>query len=137
MPALLLLIGFVCLETWGILQALHTLGGAFVLAWLIGAAAVGMVLIRRGGLQAFQLLRYAVARGELPPPQVFQGLVMAFAGLLLILPGFLTDIIAVSLLIGGAGLRQRLGSRLSATVAQARPDLQQPVTLDGEYRRRN
>jgi UPF0716 protein FxsA len=136
MPALLL-IGFVCLETWGVLQALHRFGGIWVLAWLIGAAIIGVWLMRRGGMQAFASMRYAVARGELPPPQVFEGLVTAFAGLLLILPGFCTDLIAISLLIGGAGLRKRLGSRLSATVQRARPDLRQPVTLDGEYRRRS
>lgn len=135
MPALIL-IGFVCLETWGIVQALHKFGGSFVLLWLLGAVVAGVLLIRRGGMTAFQLLRYSIARGELPPPQVFQGLVMAFAGLLLILPGFVTDVLALSLLIGGSSLRERLGARLSATVAQSRPDLKQPVTLEGTFKRR-
>lgn len=133
---LLLLIAFIGLETWGILRISERLGGAFVTLWLLAAVLIGGVLIVRGGLSAVARVRLAMARGELPAVEIFQGLVTALAGLLLILPGFITDLLAVSVLISGAGVKRRLGERLSATVAQARPDLKRPVTLDGEFTRK-
>lgn len=135
MPFIILLV-FVGLETWGILRMMERVGGAYVGLWLLAAMVIGGWLIVNGGLTAIARIRLAVARGELPAAEIFSGLITAFAGLLLILPGFITDLIAVSLLISGAGVKKRLGERLSATVAQARPDLKQPVTLDGEFRRR-
>jgi UPF0716 protein FxsA len=136
MPFIILAV-FIGLETWGILRMTERIGGHWVLAWLLAAAVIGGWMIAHGGLTALARVRAAVARGELPAAEIFQGLITAFAGLLLILPGFVTDVLAVSLLISGAGVKKRLGERLSATVAQARPDLKKPVTLDGEYRRRD
>ena len=135
MPFILLIV-FVGLETWGILRMIERVGAGYVGLYLLGAALVGGWLIVNGGLTAIARIRIAVSRGELPAAEIFSGLLTAFAGLLLILPGFLTDLIAISLLISGAGIKQRLGEKLSATVAQARPDLKKPVTLDGEVRRR-
>jgi UPF0716 protein FxsA len=131
-----ILILFIALETWGILRMIERLGAGYTGLWLLGAALLGGWLIVNGGLKAIARIRIAVSRGELPAAEIFAGLITAFAGLLLILPGFITDLIAVSLLISGAGVKRRLGERLSATVAQARPDLKKPVTLEGEYRRR-
>jgi len=136
MPFIILIV-FVGLETWGILRLMERLGGAFVGFWLLGAAIAGLWLITHGGLNAIARVRVSVSCGELPAAEIFQGLLSAFAGLLLLLPGFITDLLAVSLLISGRGIKQRLGERLSASVAQARPDLKKPVTLDGEYRRKS
>ncbi len=136
MPFIILIV-FVGLETWGILRMMERIGGAYVGLWLLAAVLVGGWLVVRGGLTAVARVRVAVSRGELPAAEIFQGLISAFAGLLLILPGFVTDLLAISLLISGAGVKKRLGERLSATVAQARPDLKQPVTLDGDYRRKS
>lgn len=135
MPFILLIV-FVGLETWGILRMIERVGAGYVGLYLLGAALFGGWLIVNGGLTAIARIRVAVSRGELPAAEIFSGLLTAFAGLLLILPGFLTDLIAISLLISGTGIKKRLGEKLSATVAQARPDLKQPVTLDGEFRRR-
>lgn len=135
MPFIVLIL-FIGAETWGILRMTERFGGSFVGLWLLGAAILGGWMIARGGLTAITRVRIAVQRGELPAAEIFQGLITAFAGLLFILPGFITDLLAVSLLISGAGIKKRLGERLSATVAQARPDLKKPVTLDGEYRRK-
>ena len=133
MPFLILAI-LICLETYGVLQAIKLFGGAFTLLWLFGAVIAGVYVITRGGLAALRRIQLAVARGELPAAELFGALLTAFAGLLLILPGFITDAIAISLLLGGAGIRKRLGEKLSGQMAQARPDLKRPVTLDGEYR---
>lgn len=136
MPFIILIV-FIGLETWGILRMMERLGGVFVGLCLLGAMIVGGLMIVRGGLDALARVRLSVQRGELPAAEIFQGLITAFAGLMLILPGFITDLLAISLLISGAGVKKRLGERLSATVAQARPDLKKPVTLDGEFTRKS
>lgn len=133
---LLILVLFVGLEAWGISRMIDVLGGSLVLLWLLGAAIVGSWMIAHGGVTALGRMRHAVARGELPAAEIFQSLINAVAGFLLILPGFVTDLLAVSLLISGAGVKKRLAEQLSSTVAQARPDLKKPVTLDGEFRRK-
>jgi len=53
----------------------------------------------------------------------------------LVLPGFLSDLVGLSLLL--FGLRKRLAMRLGEGMAKARPDLKQPVTLEGQYRRKS
>lgn len=135
MPFLILAV-FVGLETWGILQAVRLLGGGLTLLWLAGSVVMGVWLIRSSGLSALRGVQQAVAKGELPALPLFEGLLGGLAGLLLILPGFVSDAIALSLLIAGGGLRKGLAQKLAAQVAQARPDLKQPVTMEGEFRRK-
>lgn len=135
MPFIILAV-MVGVETYGILQAIKLIGGGLTLLWLFGAAIAGGWVIAHGGITALRRIQLSVARGELPAAELFAGLISAFAGLLLILPGFVTDTIALSLLLGGATIRKRLGEKLSGQMAQARPDLKQPVTLEGEYRRK-
>ncbi len=135
MPFILLIV-FVGLEIWSIVRMSESFGGAAVALWLLTAALIGGWMIVQGGLTAVARVRAAMARGELPAADIFQGLITAFAGLLLILPGFLSDFLAICLLISGAGVKKRLGERLSATVAQARPNLKKAVTLDGEFTRK-
>ena len=135
MPFLILAV-LIGIETYGVLQAIKLVGGGYTLLWLFGAAVAGVYVIASGGIATLRRVQQSVARGELPAADLFAGLINGFAGLLLILPGFFTDVIAISLLIGGGGIRKRLGEKLSGQMAQARPDLKRPVTLDGEYRRK-
>ena len=135
MPFIVLAV-IVGLETWGIVQATQRFGGGATLLALAAGAVAGVWLIRHGGVTALRRIQMAVARGELPAVEVFAGLITAFAGLLLLLPGFVTDVMALSLLLAGRSLRAGLAQKMSAHLAQARPDLKQPVTLDGEFQRK-
>lgn len=131
---LLLLVGWIVLESWLVVRAVDLVGGLPVTLWLLAAAAAGVLLIRQQGLRCVREMQLATARGELPTLPLLEGLVVLVAGLLLIVPGFLTDAVGASLLL--LGLRKRLAVRLGDGIAKARPDLRQPVTLEGEYRRR-
>lgn len=135
MPLIILAL-FIGLEAWGISRMIHAMGGSLVLLWLLGVAILGSWMIAHGGLTALSRMRHAMARGELPSADIFQMLITAVAGLLLIVPGFVTDLLAVSLLISGGRVKRRLAEQISSTVAQARPDLKKPITLDGEFRRK-
>ena len=134
MPFLVMAV-WIALEAWLVTQAVERIGGWPVAAWIIGAAVLGVFVIQRQGLRTFRELQASVTRGELPTQLVFEGLIVLIAGILLIMPGFLSDIIGLSLLL--FGLRKRLAVRLGEGMAKARPDLKQPVTLEGQYRRKS
>ena len=131
-----MVLAFVAVETWGILRIVHLIGGGYTLLYLLGAAIFGGWLIMHGGVTALKRVQIAMQRGELPTGDLFAGLIMAFAGLLFILPGPLTDVIGLSLLLGGGAMRRRLGERLSTQMGEARPELKKPVTIDGEFQRK-
>lgn len=137
MPALFLMMAFIGIETWGIVKVVHKFGPGFTLAWLGLAMLAGAWLIKQGGITAFRRIQAALNRNELPTADIFAGIVLAFAGLLFILPGIVTDVIGMSLLLGGAAMRKRLGERLSEQMGAARPDLKKPVTLEGEFQRKS
>lgn len=105
------------------------IGVGGVLLWLVAAAALGVFLIRRQGLQTLRELQQASRDGEMPGEALLRGGLVIGAGVLLIIPGLLTDLFALVLLL----LRLRRGGlRFAARVA--RPMMRRgPVTLDGEY----
>lgn len=134
MPFLLILLLWIALEVGLMIHVSDWLGGSAVTLWMLAAAVVGVTLIRRQGLRAISELRASTGRGELPAQTLIESLVVLLAGLLLILPGLISDVLAVLLLIGP---RRRLARGLGSGLAQARPDLKQPVTLEGQYERKS
>jgi UPF0716 protein FxsA len=88
------------------------------LALVILAAIGGALLLRQQGLGVVERLRSNVSAGTLPARSVFDTLVFGFAGLLLIVPGFLSDIAALVLLL--PSVRNWLFTSLSARVTVVR-----------------
>jgi UPF0716 protein FxsA len=75
------------------------LGGGALFFWVLATAAVGAVLIRREGIRAVEAMRAAMReRRALEPAVPDRGLV-ATGGLLLVLPGVLTDLIGLIMVI--------------------------------------
>lgn len=75
------------------------LGVVLTLTWLALAALLGAILIRVQGWMTLVRAREALARGQLPALEMLEGLALVFAGILLIVPGFFTDLLAVLLVI--------------------------------------
>lgn len=69
------------------------------LASIIIAAGLGIVIIRWQGIGLLMDSRQMLQRGEIPTRQFFDGMLLAFAGLLFILPGFLSDLVGFLLLL--------------------------------------
>ena len=65
---------------------------------LLGMLA-GVVLLRRQGLATLRKIQADIAAGQAPARPLAEGAVQAFAALLLIIPGFLTDIVAVAIFV--------------------------------------
>lgn len=77
----------------------QTIGLLWTLALLIGAAILGGILLRQQGLSVLMDMRRNVNEGRVPAKAVADAMMIGLAALFLVLPGFLTDIAAIALLL--------------------------------------
>ena len=75
----------------GTLNTARQLGGAVSVAVL--GSMLGVFVLRIAGLATALRARESLNRGELPTQTMLEGLMLALAGGLLILPGFVTDVL--------------------------------------------
>ncbi|MGZ8763872.1 MAG: FxsA family protein [Acidimicrobiia bacterium] len=69
------------------------------IALLLAVSLVGAVLVKRQGVGAWRRIRSEVRSGQVPAAAVLDGALVLFAGVLLIIPGFLTDLVGLCLLV--------------------------------------
>lgn len=77
----------------------QTIGLFPTLGLVIFAALFGAMLLRQQGLSVVNQLRGNISAGQLPARTIADTMMIGLAGLMLILPGFLTDILALALLL--------------------------------------
>lgn len=77
----------------------QTIGLLPTLALIIGAALLGGLLIRQQGLSVLSQLRSNVNTGRLPGRTIADAMMIGVAALFLVLPGFLSDVVALALLL--------------------------------------
>ena len=77
------------------------------LAMVVGAGVLGVVIMSRQGMSVARRTREAIAQGRPPVGPVLDGAFLLLAGALLITPGFLTDVMALTLLI--PPIRRKVG----------------------------
>lgn len=94
----LLLLSFPVLEAVGIFWMADVIGG-WVLLWLLLAAVAGVMLIRVERVAWGARLLFSIQSGAHPLASVFASGRMLIAGGLLIFPGFISDAIALGLLL--------------------------------------
>jgi UPF0716 protein FxsA len=69
------------------------------IALVFGAGIAGAAVAKFEGLRATMRMRQQIAHGALPAAEVFDGLLIAAAGVLLIIPGILSDVLGLVLLL--------------------------------------
>jgi len=85
--------------------------GGWLTVWLIIlSATVGTFLLRRQGLNILRRIQKSVIHNILPTKELMNGFFLIAAGILLITPGFLTDIFG--LLLFSDRIQQFFGSKL-------------------------
>lgn len=84
-------------------------------ALIILTAVLGMWMLRLQGFGVLRRAQESIARNEPPVREVFDGFCLAIGGLLLIIPGFVSDVLGLLLLMPPVRsfLRRRLIGRLS------------------------
>jgi UPF0716 protein FxsA len=121
----LLLLSFPVMEAIGIFWAASAIGG-WVLVWLLLAAVVGVMLIRLERVAWGARLMFTAQSGADPFSSLFASGRILLAGGLLVFPGFISDAIAlVLLLIPGTWDR-----RTTDPLRPANDDI-----LEGEFKR--
>ena len=99
MLALLVLITIGALEIFVFVQVGQWIGfGAAILA-MIGIVFLGAWLVKREGLGTWRRAQAQLRAGEIPAAEAVDGALIAGAGLLLVVPGFVTDVIGLALLL--------------------------------------
>ncbi|GAA5790186.1 FxsA family protein [Vibrio cholerae] len=69
------------------------------IALVLLTAIVGASLVRSQGLQTLLTVQQRLAQGQLPTQQILEGVMLAVAGVLLLTPGFFTDILGMLVLL--------------------------------------
>lgn len=94
MPFVLL---YVVLEVVAIAGLIAWIGLGWTLLVLLAGSVLGLLLARREGVRAAQALAGAVQRGKLAHEEATDGLLVAIGGILIFLPGLITDVLGLAL----------------------------------------
>ena len=100
------------LELWSLIELGAQTSAGLAVLWVLGAGFLGMTTIRFAGAQVLSRLQAAQREGVLQQQLVASDMALAIAGLLLIIPGLLSDAMAVLVLI--RPVRHLLGSAVAA-----------------------
>lgn len=87
------------LELYVIVQVAGGLGIPETILLLIAISVAGAWLAKLAGLTVLHRLQAAVRRGEVPSAEIVDGALVLFAGALMITPGFISDLLAILLLL--------------------------------------
>nr|WP_144361826.1 FxsA family protein [Shewanella sp. MSW] len=101
MPFLIMLIIFVLIpvvELSVLIRVGEVLGSWNTVALVILTAVVGVSLVRSQGVSTLMSVQKKLAVGEAPGQEIVEGMMLAMAGILLLIPGFVTDLIGLILL---------------------------------------
>ena len=98
----LILVGMVALpfvEIYLIVQLGQLIGVWWTLAILVGEALLGFWLVRREGSRAWKALNESLASGKTPSGELADTALILVGGVLLVVPGFVTDIFGLIFLL--------------------------------------
>ena len=115
----LLMLPFLELAAFIIMTAI--IGFGWALSLLLAGSLAGLLILRHVGGNHIARIRVAVDQASFTPLRVdgFGG-VLLFAGILLVIPGFISDLLALVLL--AAQVRHAAGAALGKRTATARND---------------
>jgi UPF0716 protein FxsA len=94
------------------------IGAWEAIALLFAVSLIGFVLVRRQGVGAWRRIRAELRSGQVPAAAVLDGALVLLAGILLLIPGFLTDIVGLALLVPPVRdlIRRAAGRRMTRRV---------------------
>ena len=87
------------LEIFVIVAVGQAIGAWPTILLLLLAAVLGVWLIRREGGRAWRALNQAVQSGRMPAREIADGIIVLVAGTFLLVPGFITDVVGLLLVL--------------------------------------
>lgn len=109
-----------------------------VLLLMIAGAFLGSAILRTQGILQFQQVQSSLKKGEHPSLSLMEAAMVILAGILLIIPGFITDVIALLLLIPSVRymlLKWLLYKGYISTYDFKKPDQEDHRVIEGEWQR--
>ncbi|MCU7938032.1 MAG: FxsA family protein [gamma proteobacterium symbiont of Bathyaustriella thionipta] len=119
---LLIFIGVPLIEIYFLIEVGSAIGAIPTVIAVVFTAVLGVTLIRIQGFSTLQKAQKSMAQGIPPAMEMFEGIMLLFAALCLLIPGFFTDAVGflllippfrralASLLIGSAVLKNRFSN---------------------------
>lgn len=126
MRFLILFVLIPVIELYTMLSVAEEVGAFSTVMLVLLTAIIGGYLVRYQGMSVLLRSQAAIARGEQPTIEMLEGAILLICGLMLLLPGFITDSIGFLLLI--PPLRQKLITFFlgKSIVTNANATVQQP-----------
>ncbi len=153
---------FPVLELFLLVRVGMSIGFLWTFLLVLATSMLGLFVMRVAGFATALRARESLARGELPAQQMLEGLMIAVGGGLLLLPGFISDILGVICLLPftrrllinkvrdraeAQAMRQRafaddLQTRANQETASGRPHAihqptREPDVIEGEFEHRD
>jgi len=149
---LLLLLLFPVLELFVLVKVGMSIGFLATFLLVVAGSMLGVFIVRVAGLATAMSARESLARGELPAQQMMDGLMMTVGGGLLVLPGFISDVLGLicllpftrRMLVGKVRQRAEEQARRQRAFADdirstgpfdpgaGRPESRKPEVIEGE-----
>ena len=110
---LFLVVPFV--ELFVLIQVGQTIGTLPTIGLLVVVSIVGAWLVKKEGLGVVRRAQEQVRRGQVPGRELVDGVLILFAGALMLTPGFFTDLFGLALMVPPvrAALRTAASKQLS------------------------
>lgn len=112
---ILILLLLPVVELYLLLRLGEHLGALPVLGLLLLSAGLGLLLARAEGGRVLRQVQAALARGQMPDEAMASGALVVVGGTLLVVPGVLTDVLGLVLLLPPS--RRWVAARLRRTFA--------------------
>lgn len=152
---LLLLLLFPVLELFVLVKVGMSIGFLPTFLLVVAGSMLGVFVVRVAGVATALSARQSLARGELPAQQMLDGLMMTIGGGLLVLPGFISDVLGLlflmpfsrRLIVGKVRNRAQAQAARQRAFAEnmhaansagpmhpgaARPEARRPEVIEGE-----
>ena len=126
----LLFIAATLMEIFVFIEVGSAIGAWSTIALIVLTAVIGLSLVRIQGFQTLMEAQRKVNMGETPAREMLAGMMLALSGLLLLLPGFVSDMGGVLLLL--PPVREALVERF---ISRMNVQTQKGQTFDADYYR--
>ena len=94
----LLIIVLPAIEIAVLLLSGHLIGIWFTLLLILLTGALGLLLAKRQGIENWRKVREQIQNGYMPGNEIIDGICILIAGIFLVLPGLISDLIGIILL---------------------------------------
>ena len=143
-PVLLLFIAIPLVEIYFMIKVGAVIGAFSTVVLILITAVLGASIARYQGLVTLQRVQATVARGEAPAIEMLEGVILFISAVLLLVPGFVTDVIGFACLVPPFRRRIALWALQRMIVPPSAPPAagsgsasggQAPRVIEGDYKR--